>query len=106
MGYFKRKQTKKKGKRGTKKYRGGMNANAAKAAANSPANAAANAEKAAAKADAKQGLVNLFETLKNKIEELVPQGPADFNEINTHMADLNTKVDNYKVMFPGPETAM
>jgi len=90
MGYFKRKQTKKKGKRGTKKYRGG--------AANAPVPANANAAKAAKKEE----LATHFENLKSEFVDLAPQGPDNFNGIYKHMTDINKMLDDYKAMFTNP----
>jgi hypothetical protein len=96
MGYFKRKQTKKRGKRGTKKYRGG--------AANAPVNAVpANAN--AAKTAAKEALVTHFDNLKSEFDKLDTQLP-DFKGIYQLMSEINQKLDEYKAMFPVPETAM
>jgi len=79
MGYFKRKQTKKKGKRGTKKYRGGMNAKAA----------------------AKGELTNKFNDLKLSFEELMTDPiPVNFTKVEELMNGVSTAFSTYRKSFP------
>jgi hypothetical protein len=62
MGYFKRKRTKRRGKKGTKKYRGGMS--------NAPAPNAATANAAAAKEAAKEEIKTKIGVLKSALDNV------------------------------------
>jgi hypothetical protein len=91
MGYFKRKQTKKKGKRGTKKYRGGMSAVPAP-------------NSGPEKETLKKELVTHFETLKSELDTLITDlTEANFETVKTHMDSISAKFLEYKkLVVPDP----
>ena len=90
MGYFKRKRTKRRGKKGTKKYRGGSaNAEVMTTGSNAVANPAVmttelNAEKDVVKAEVKKQI----ESLKSALDQ-VDLDAADLGKLNT-MRDAMT----------------
>ena len=90
---FKRKRTNKRNKkRGTKKYRGGMNA-----AVPVPANAEAKA--AEAKAEAKAALNQKVSDLKPQLDSFDPQNKEQFVPIETAMGNVTDAIRSYKGLF-------
>ena len=92
---FKRKRTNKRNKkRGTKKYRGGMNA-----AVPVPANAEAKAAEAKAKEEAKAALIQKVTDLKTVLDTFDPQTKEQFVPIDTAMGNVTDAILSYKGLF-------
>ena len=98
MGYLKRKRTKRRGKKGTKKYRGGMSSNA-EPVESTPGTAGAVAN---AGADQKLETKKILDEKMTTLKSLYGEGPTTKAEIETikgAMSEVSGALEAYNILL-------